>query len=126
MGAAGLRLARGEESAYLGAMALPRPSSPRALWADLKGFAADRGKHQWIAAAIALAIPGILIGLFVLDSNSIKAEPQLIYVESWSADRTDAEIIADQKKRQAEKEALQQERQRQMKRLGERLEKIGI
>lgn len=107
-------------------MPLPRPSSPRAVWADLKAFAGERNPHQWIAGAIALAMPLALIGLFVLDSGTFKREPQLIYVESWRADRSDAEIVADQKKRQAEKEALQKERQAQMKRLGERMEKIGI
>ena len=107
-------------------MPLPRPSSPRVVWADFKAFAGERSPHQWIAGAVALAMPLGLIGLFVLDSGTFKREPQLIYVESWSANRTDAEIVADQKVRQAEKEALQKERQEQMKRLGERLEKIGI
>ena len=107
-------------------MPLPRPASPRALWSDLKAFTAERSRYQWAGAAIAVAMPCILIFLFVVDTSNIKRGPQLIYVESWSANRTDAEIVADQKKRQAEKEAAQKQRQEEMKRLSDRLEKIGI
>ena len=108
-------------------MPLPRPSSPRALWADLRAFAGHRGPHQLVAAALAIAMPTALIVLFIVDGRTnIAPGPQLIYAESWSANRTDAEIIADQKKHQAEREAKQAERQRQFKKLDQDLEKLGI
>ena len=38
-------------------MPLPRPASPRALWADLRAFTSERRPHQWVAAALAVAMP---------------------------------------------------------------------
>jgi hypothetical protein len=46
---------------------------------------------------------------------------QIVYVESWSANRTDAEIIADQKKDQAARHAAQEEKKRQFKKLEKQL-----
>ncbi|TFI57266.1 hypothetical protein E2493_16325 [Sphingomonas parva] len=112
---------------YLRAMPLPRPSSPRALWADVRAFTAERSPVQWAAAAVAIIMPTALIALFVADGKTnIQPGPQMIYVESWSANRTDAEIIADQKKDQAKREALQKERQRQFKKLDQDLDRLGI
>jgi hypothetical protein len=108
-------------------MPLPRPASPRALWADLRAFTSERRPHQWVAAALAVAIPiGILV-LFVLDGRTnILPGPQLIYVESWPASRTDAEIKAQQKIDQAARDKANKERQAQFKRLDDKLERLGI
>jgi hypothetical protein len=107
-------------------MALPRPASPRVLWADLRAFLAQRSRHQWIAAGVAVLMPTILITLFILDSASLKPGPQMIYVESWPANRTDEQIMAEQKEDQARREAAKAERQRQFKKASDQLEKIGI
>ena len=108
-------------------MALPRPSSPRALWADIRAFAGGRSRHHVIAAAVAVIMPVALIVLFYLDGKTnIAPKPQVIFAESWTADRTDEQIKADQVKHQAEREAKQKERQRQFKALDDRLEKMGI
>ena len=81
----------------------PSPASPRALWADIKAFAQDRNPHQWIAAGLALVMTVGVLVMFYLDSTEpIMPKEQLIYVDSWRADRTDAEIKADQAKRQQE------------------------
>jgi hypothetical protein len=108
-------------------MPLPRPASPRALWADLRAFTSERRPHQWVAAALAVAIPiGILV-LFVLDGRTnILPGPQLIYVESWPANRSDAEIKAQQKIDQAARDKANKERQAQFKRLDDKLERLGI
>jgi hypothetical protein len=108
-------------------MALPRPSPPRALWADTRAFFAGRSRHHLIAGGLAVLMPAALIVLFYTDGKrNIAPGPQLIFVESWSAERTDEQIKADQVKHQAEREAKQKERQRQFKALDERLEKMGI
>jgi hypothetical protein len=92
-------------------MPFPRPSSPRALWADMRAFARQRSGHEWIAAAVALTLPPLILGVFVYGIRSDIVPPrQVIYVESWSANRTDAEILADQKKEEAEAEAAQKQR----------------
>lgn len=103
-------------------MALPRPASPRALWSDLSSFARQRSRHQLIAGALAVAMPIIIvIGFYYDGKTNILPGEQLIYVESWSADRTDAEIIAQQKIDQVRREQALAERQRQYKEVERRL-----
>jgi hypothetical protein len=106
---------------YLSLMAMPRPASPRALIADLRAFLGERSRHQIIAAVLAICIPAFIITAFVLESRAIKPPPQIVYAKSWSLERTDAEIIADQKQAQADKEAAVKERQRQFQRLADQL-----
>ena len=108
-------------------MALPRPSSPRALLADLRSFTGQRSRVQWAAAAVAVIMPIAIIATFLKDSRTnIAPPPTVIYVENWRADRTDAEIVAQQKKDQATKEAIRKERQRQFQKLDKDLERIGL
>ena len=102
-------------------MALPRPASPRALLSDLRVFARERGRHQWIAALVAITMPIVIVFLFVKDARTnIAPGEQITYVESWSSNRTDAEIKAAQIKREAEQKAAADERQRQFKELERR------
>ncbi len=102
-------------------MPLPRPASPRALIADLRAFARERSPVKWIAALIALAMPVIIILGFIKDGKTnIAPGEQIIFVDSWTANRTDDQIKADQVKRQAQQEAQQAERQRQFKELERR------
>jgi hypothetical protein len=115
-------LAQRRRQPYLSSMSLPRPSSPRVVIADLRAFFADRRPHQLIAAGLAVLIPTLIVIGFILEARSAATRPvQIIYVQSWPADRTDPQIIADQKKAQAEKDALARERQRQFQRLARQL-----
>ncbi|HEX8579474.1 MAG TPA: hypothetical protein VF655_07750 [Allosphingosinicella sp.] len=108
-------------------MALPRPSSPRALWADMRAFTANRGRHHLVAAALALLLPTALIVLFYVDGRTnIAPKPQVIFAESWTLDRTDEQIKADQVIHQREREAKQKERQRQFQKLEKSMEKYGL
>jgi hypothetical protein len=108
-------------------MPLPRPASPRALWADLRAFASERRPHHWVAAGLAIAMPVAIIFLFVLDGRTnILPGPQLIYVESWPANRSDEEIKAQQKIDQAARDKANKERQEQFKRLDDKLERLGL
>lgn len=103
-------------------MPLPRPASPSVLWADLRAFARERSRHQWIAALFAIAMPIIIVIGFIVDARTnIAPGEQLIYVDSWSAKRTDSEIKAAQAKREEERQAIAAERQRQFKELEEKL-----
>jgi hypothetical protein len=124
---AGFGVAEAAARAYLAPMPLPRPSGPRALFADIRAFTATRSKIQWAAATLAIVMPIAIIILFITDGRTnIAPGPQIIYAESWSANRTDAEIIADQKKDQAAREAAQKERQRQFQKLEKDMERLGI
>ena len=115
-------LALGGRRPYLEAMSLPRPASPRALLADFRAFTRERSRAQWVAAVLAIAMPAIIIVGFIVDARTnIMPGEQLIYVDSWSANRSDAEIAAAQKVRQEQVEAAKAERQRQYQELEKRL-----
>jgi len=107
--------------AYLEGVAFPRPAGPRALLADLRGFFGSRSKPQLVAGSLAVVLPALIIWGFVIDSEPAPPPPRIIYAENWRADRTDEEIVALQKVDQAKREALQRERQRQLKELQKRM-----
>lgn len=102
-------------------MPLPRPASPRALLSDLRAFARERPKHQWIAGTAAVVMPLIILFGFYKDAQTnIQPGEQIVYAESWTGTRTDEEIKAAQLERQKQREAVQAERQRQFKELEKR------
>jgi hypothetical protein len=108
-------------------MSLPRPASPKALIADLRSFASQRPPHQWVAVALAIAMPIAIIILFITDGRTnIEPKAQLIYVESWPANRTDEQIKAEQKIDQAARDKARREHQAQFKRLDDKLERLGL
>lgn len=73
---------------------------------DLRRFLYTRQTHEiwFMFASAAMCI--LIVSAFVADSSFEKpyVPPEIIYVKSWRADRTDAEIIAQQKIDQAIKE----------------------
>jgi hypothetical protein len=100
----------------------PRPVSPRAALADFRAFLRHREREHWIGGALAVLVTIIIIIEFLVDSKINTAPPPtIIYTEQWRADRTDAQIIADQKKQHAEKKAAQEERLRQFQKLEKQL-----
>jgi hypothetical protein len=99
----------------------PPPSSPRVAFADLRAFLRQRSREQVIGASLAVLVTAIIVIEFVVDSKMGTAPPpQVTYVELYPSNRTDAEIVADQKKDQAAKEAAAKERQRQFQKLENR------
>ena len=115
-------MALGSGPHYLGAMPLPRPASPRAVWQDLRAFTAQRTRHQWIAAFFAVAMPLAIMFLFVIDVRSTNmSREQVIFVDSWSGARSDAEIRAAQQARQQARERAEAQRRQEWKQLGDRL-----
>ena len=101
---------------------MPRPVSPRAAFADFRAFLRHREREHWIGAALAVLVMIIIIIEFLVDSQINTAPPpQIVSVELYDSNRTDAEIIADQKKDQAAKEAAAKEKQRQFQELEKKL-----
>jgi hypothetical protein len=99
----------------------PRPVGPRAAFRDLGAFIRQRSHEQRIGAALAILVTVIIVIVFLVDPQINTAPgPQIIYVEQWPMNRTDAEIVEQQKKDQAELEALRKERQDEYKRLENR------
>jgi hypothetical protein len=100
----------------------PRPVSPRAAIADLLAFMRHSSREQRIGAALAFLITAIIVIEFLVDAQIGTAPPpQVTYVDLYSSNRTDAQIVADQKKDQAAKEAAIKERQRQFQKLENQL-----
>lgn len=96
----------------------PRPVGPRAAFADLAAFMRQRSREQLIGAALAILSTIIIVILFFVDSKVNTApQAQIVYAESWSANRTDAEIVEQQKKDQAAKKAAEAEKRRQYQKL---------
>lgn len=101
---------------------LPRPVGPRAALSDLAAFMRQRSREQLIGAALALLATAVIVIEFLVDPyTGGQTKPQIVYAQSWSENRTDAEIIADQKKDQAARRAYQAEKQRQFQRLENQL-----
>lgn len=108
-----------------GAMAiLPPTVGPRAALRDLTAFLRQRSREQLIAAALAVLVTIIIVIIFFVDSKINTAPPpQIVYVESFGPDRTDADIIADQKRASEARRKAAEEKKRQFQELEK---KFGI
>ena len=105
----------------------PRPAAPKALWADVRAFAVQRSRYQWGGLAIAIVMPLLIVASFFHDStHGVQPGPQVVYVDSWPASRTDAQIVADQKRDQAQREAARRQQQQQFRKLDRQLDRLGI
>ena len=103
-------------------MASSRPPRRNSLWQDVKALAQIRERHQVIALGCAILITIAIFGIFAIDFRQAHVVPApIIYVESWPANRTDAEIIKQQKIDSAALHAAQKERQRQFQKLANAL-----
>ncbi len=100
----------------------PRPSNPVAAFKDLAAFMRQRSREQIIGASLALLVTAIIVIEFLVDATMGTAPPpRIVDVELYPSNRTDADIIADQKKDQAERAAFEKEKQRQFKKLQKEL-----
>lgn len=85
-------------------------------------FMRQRSREQVIGGALAFLATAIIVIEFLVDAKINTAPPPSItYVQLYPSNRTDAQIIADQKKDMALRLAAQQEKQRQFKKLGNQL-----
>jgi len=101
----------------------PRPSTPRAALRDLAAFMRQRSREQVIGACLAVLVTAIIVIEFIVDPQIGTAPPpQVVEVELYAPNRTDAQIVSDQKKDQAQKEAAAKERQRQFKKLAKQFD----
>ena len=96
----------------------PRPVGPREAFRDLGAFMRQRSPEQLIGASLALLSTVIIVILVLVDSKVTTAPPaQIVYVDSWSANRTDAEIAAQQEVDQQKKREAEAEKRRQYQKL---------
>jgi hypothetical protein len=97
---------------------------------DLRMYLHARKPHEIGFLFLSAAICSVVVSVFVIDSHLEKPyiPPTIIYVQSWRADRTDAQIMVQQKIDQAKKEAddaklkkLQEQRQAEFKRFNDKV-----
>ena len=84
--------------------------------ADLRGFLASRSRiERWMILPAFLAA-GAVIYAFYLDSRFFRPyKPEIIYVQSWPLNRSDAEIIAQQKIDRVERDKRRADYERRLK-----------
>jgi hypothetical protein len=100
----------------------PKPVGPRAAFSDLRAFMRQRGREKVIGALLAVLVTTIIIIEFLVDSKINTAPPPtVVYADSWSVNRTDAEIVAQQKVDQTKRDAAAKEKQRQFQKLEKQL-----
>jgi len=99
----------------------PRPASPRALWRDIRSFVAARQRHEIIFGFLAIFITAMIVLGFYVDSRVAPPPPTVTYVQSWPENRSDAEIIAQQKIDQKKKEERLAKRRAEYQRLAKTL-----
>ncbi|WEK44470.1 MAG: hypothetical protein P0Y64_06650 [Candidatus Sphingomonas colombiensis] len=112
---------------------LARMSPLRAL-RDLRLFLHQRQPHELGFLALAILITGFFIFAFVKDSSIEKVyKPNIIYVQQWRLDRTDAQIRAQQKidqvkidKEQAELAKEQAKTRAEFQRLDDKMKRWGL
>ena len=103
---------------------LPPMVGPRAALSDLKAFLSQRSREQVIGAALAVLVTIIIVIIFFVDSKINTAPPpQIVYVESYGPNRTDEDIIRDQKKASEERRKAEEARRREFQKLEK---KFGI
>lgn len=100
MTVSGAGLACSPSRAYLVAMGnfLGRFNPFRAVL-DLRRYLGSRRKHEILVLFGSLMLCILIVAGFAAGSSvgPVWKRPTIIYVQSWRADRTDAEIIAQQK-----------------------------
>ncbi|MES2327881.1 MAG: hypothetical protein V4499_11195 [Pseudomonadota bacterium] len=101
---------------------MPRPANPTAVFRDFIAFVRQREREHVLGAIMALLVTLIIVLIFLIDPKVNTAPPeQVTYVELYPSNRTDAQIIADQKKDAAALQAAKKEKQRQFKELEKQL-----
>jgi hypothetical protein len=119
---------------YVVAMQFFARLSPFRAVRDLRLFLHQRQKHELIFLFIAIIMTSLLLIGFWKDSRIEKEyRPDIVYVQQWRLDRTDAEIRAQQaidgpikqKQIDAMNKALA-ERQAAFKRLDDKMTKWGL
>lgn len=108
--------------------------SPLRAVRDLRLFLHQRQKHELIFLFLSVVLTGLLLIGFAKDSRVEKVyRPEIVYVQQWRLDRSDAEIVAQQaidgpikQKRIDEENRRREELRASFQRADDRLKKWGL
>ena len=96
-----------------------------AAFRDLAIFLRGRERHEYVFGLLALAITGYV--LFALNKDSkFVVGPQIVYVNSWPANRTDDQIKAELQADKAERDKVEAARRAEFKKVDDKLRSWGI
>jgi hypothetical protein len=118
----------------MNAMRYFRRFAPVRAYRDLRYFLATREPYEYWFLVAAMAITGFLVWAFAHDSRFEREyRPEIVYVEQWRADRSDADIVAQQKidapikaKRMAEQKAREDKVKAQFQAVDNAMDKWGL
>lgn len=108
---------------------------PGGAWADVRYFFGKlREPHQLLFLFLAIAITVVTLWAFYVESYAEQEyRRDIVYVQQWRLDRTDAEIIAQQKidgieqtRRIGEMKRLEEEKRQSFKKIDDKLKSWGI
>lgn len=107
---------------------LPRPASPRALLADLRAVWQGDRRTRLLAGVVAVGMTSLIVTGFIVESwwGVLPEGEQISYVADWPNDRSDAQIIAQQKIDQRARDKAQAEKRRQFQKVDRDLSALGI
>ncbi|MFM9827860.1 MAG: hypothetical protein ACKVOB_03825 [Sphingomonas sp.] len=108
--------------------------SPFRAIRDLRLFLSYRQPHQLLFLALAIVLTTAIIAGFIHDSYEERPyKRDIVYVQQWPADRSDAQIVAQQKidsverhKQIAELQKRQAARQAEFKKIDDKLKAWGL
>jgi hypothetical protein len=105
---------------YCSAMSIFRDVSLKGSGSDLIAFLRTPREHRWLLALLASAPPLMIVGMFNSDilERTKPGPPEIIYIESWPADRSIAEIIKSNEARQKIEDEQQAKMREAYKALG--------
>nr|ALG05344.2 hypothetical protein 5H7_043 [uncultured bacterium 5H7] len=107
-------------------MSIWKNVDPVGAIADFRTVWEQAGKNRWrIAAVSAAATIGIFSLMFQEDYRILPRPPQVTYITSWHADRSDAEIVATNRANQQYQDRLRAEQAQRDQEVREIYKKIG-
>jgi hypothetical protein len=114
---------------------LAKAVSPAGALRDLRGYLRRRQRHEIVFLTAAIGLTFLTIYAFTIEMKGPPKEyhRDIIYFKQWDANRTDAEIIAQQKldgpeqtRREQAQKQLEAEKRAIFKRLGDQMNSVGL
>lgn len=100
----------------------PRPVSPRRAIVDLRDYVMQGRRHKFLFLALSLAATWAIVWAFVIDGRTgIKPGPQIIYIQSWAGNRSDVDIIEQQRADLIAHEKALARKQKQFRKVADQL-----
>ena len=107
---------------------LPPLSRPSVVLKDMRIFLSGTPRYKLVFATLAVAVTSLIVTGMIIESWwGVEPEGiQIVYAQDFPANRTDAEIVAQQKIDQAIVDKQRAERRAQFKKLDDAMTRHGL